>query len=169
MNYFLLIEGKEYGPTTLGEIEEAVRDNTITPAARVRSEKEAHWRAVRELLPHLALQGSEGAKSGASVAETFPESKVAERLPTATPSEYLREIRRHSCYRMLRAVVNLSFALMVISIIAGAIVTHEGRMLYAITGAILALVLLLAAREAALLIIDIADALLHRHSRQQRP
>lgn len=108
-----------------------------------------------------------------------PERKVPESvMQQPKPIEnHLAYIRENSCYKVLRGLINICFVLALIVIGLSIVFTwlfyllSEGslnliQIIAATCLTILSSVLLIAARQCAFLLIDIADTLLHEHSKQ---
>lgn len=83
----------------------------------------------------------------------------------------LRQIRSGSCYSTLRAIINVAFFFGLLAVLGGAGcaigVFGQGRdvLLYALAAAFVGISLLVAARQALTLLVDIADTLIATHAR----
>jgi hypothetical protein len=115
-----------------------------------------------------------------SPAKPSPQPKF--NAPAAVPilsqtEKHLALIRKKSCYPQLRFIINVCFLLLLIAIGISALILvgaasdqDEGvllvkRILFILGCASLAVALLIAIRQSALLMIDIADTLLHEHAK----
>ena len=118
--------------------------------------------------------------------ETEPSAKAlvsAMPLPVAPDSIIRHRVRNHlalvranTCYRVLRGLIDVVFGLAVF-LVGGCLLEYLGIMsrehdenwiLYTVgwsISGILVIVILIAARQSALLLIDIADTLLYEHSK----
>jgi len=94
---------------------------------------------------------------------------------------HLTFIRANSCYRMLRSLIDVCFVLCLIVVIGAIVMSFVG--MFAIGGGgipvfgalsagvmsifvgLLAIAILIAARQSVLILIDISDSLLHEHSK----
>ena len=96
--------------------------------------------------------------------------------PTATPSttanasqqaakEYLAHIRKNTCYHTLRTIIDVSVVLSFIAILCGIPIGWSANVLLLIGTLLGSIVILIAVRQSAYLLIDIADALLHDQSK----
>jgi hypothetical protein len=186
MQYFLNISGRAEGPFELDEIRDSLNAREIEPDTMVSpADGSNRWTPLSSLLglspagesatpapPPLPL-APPPATASAQAPET-PETPATSVLP---PREYLRQIRANSCYGLLRAVIDVVFVLLLIGSalgLAGAIGGSfaglaRGNNAIVIGGAIasfcVSIVVLVTLRQATQLIIDIADTLLHHHSR----
>jgi hypothetical protein len=101
-------------------------------------------------------------------------SVVPVSLPLRPVKEYLKTLRANSCYAALRTIINVSFGLCVIGCLlagVGTIVsepTLTTEQMVAIPATLLAILLLVAARQAVFVVIDIADALIHEANKNFR-
>jgi hypothetical protein len=80
--------------------------------------------------------------------------------------EYLKKLRENSCYGALRTLIDVSFLLCVIGclltgVTMGLMDSGTGGRVMAVSITVLGTVLLIAFRQAAFVVIDIADALIH--------
>ena len=87
--------------------------------------------------------------------------------------KHLNFVRENSCYPQLRFIINICFLLALVgggiyaAIIALALIRNENYfpLIYFCLGVALAAVLLIAIRQSSLLLIDVADTLLHEHAK----
>ena len=107
-------------------------------------------------------------------------SVVAIAIPGSPVKEYLKKLRENSCYGALRTIINVSFGLCVMGcLLAGVslIMTPPtltgaeffGAPIFVMSVLFLGIVLLIAFRQAAFVVIDIADALLHEGNKTFNP
>lgn len=163
MNYYLWIAGKEHGPYTPDQIKEAVLEGTVTVQQTARRADSHDWVPLGTIAEVPAPPGEAVAANPEVV------------LPVQTKrdvKEYLEHIRDNSCYGVLRSIIEVFAALAIVaSILAiGVGVFHfvrkEFPMSYYWLGAgIGGFILIIGLRQWFLLLIDIADTLLHEHSK----
>ena len=99
-------------------------------------------------------------------------SVVAVSIPARSVKAYLKILRANSCYGTLRAFVNVSFCLCVLGCFltgVAAIVAEPPLLatspILAVPATLLAILLLIAGRQAVFVVIDIADALIQEGNR----
>lgn len=87
-----------------------------------------------------------------------------------TVRQYVKALRLQSNYKTLRGCINVCFSLCLVLVLASAVgsfIVPDSNILIAGAASVFAVVLiglLIAFRQAAFLLIDIADTLLHHHS-----
>jgi hypothetical protein len=169
MNYILWISGQEHGPYTLEQIQQSIDDGGITPQQTARIEDGVDWKPIQQIarLKHPTPKKPEPKLTMASAAPTT--TAGANNSSRKCVTAYLSFIRANTCYGVLRTIIEISFVFSLIAALGYTLVAGIGSLggngiLAAFTG-LLVIFLLVAARQSALLLIDIADTLLHEHSK----
>ena len=112
------------------------------------------------------------------MAYLFPTAEPKETKAAAeTTTAYLRRVREGSCYGALRAIINLSTWCSILAIVGAwgffsipGLMKGDSRPATLAAGvAFLAMVLVAASRQSALLLIDIADTLIEAHREKPTP
>jgi rRNA maturation protein Nop10 len=103
-------------------------------------------------------------------------TKTGKSAKGAAAKEHLKLIRSESCYPHLRTIINVCFALLVIGVCIYAVIILWIPLSFGnwsaaalticgvVVGSIIAVIVLIALRQSALLLIDIADTLLNEHA-----
>lgn len=166
MNYYLWIAGKEHGPYSLDQVKEAVIEGTVTVQQTARRGDSNDWVPLGTIIEFVPEPGE------AAVVTSDSSEPVA--APKWNVKDYLAYIRDNSCYGVLRSIIEVCTALALIaaifSIIGGALFLIKQEIasgLYAVGSGVAGLIVIAGIRQAALLLIDIADTLLHHHSKTQ--
>ena len=169
MNYYLWISGQEHGPHTLEQIQQSIDDGDINTLQTARTEDSSDWKPLHQI---ARLKHPTPKRQPAK--QTMPGATQTTAIHSAPASgkrvkEHLNYIRSITCYKTLRTVIECSF---VICLLAAALstvfsVVNQQGIATAFLG-ILGMILLVAIRQSALLIIDIADTLLHEHAKDKK-
>ena len=162
MNYYLWMSGEEHGPYSLDQIQKSIDDGDINPQQTARTEDSADWKPLHQIarlkLPTPKKPEPKPAQQPALAAQN----------PKAVAS-HLADIRRNSCYKVLRSVIEISFVLGLIGVGFSAVYTlitgRASERIFAGGLGILGIILLTAAYQSALVLIDIADTLLNEHAK----
>jgi hypothetical protein len=167
MNYYLWIAGKEHGPYTLEQVKEAVLEGTVTIHQTARREDSHDWVPLGTLVefpPEPA--GNAAMELGLPVSPALSKRDV---------KDYLDHIRDNSCYGVLRSIIEVCAALAIVAAILAIgtgvfhLINREMALgLYCVGAGVGGLILVIGIRQSAFLLIDIADTLLHEHSRGHR-
>jgi hypothetical protein len=171
MNYYLWINGKEQGPYTLEQIQQALDRGDITPQQTARTDESANWEPLEQI---AALQGRVPKQASVPIAP----AAVAQDSTRQRVRGYLALVRANSCYPALRGLIEVCFGLSIVCVVGGVLMFWYGDVIVgggfsaartiALLGiAVLLVVGLVAARQSAFLLIDIADTLLHEHSKNR--
>ena len=180
MKYYLWVAHQEQGPYTIEQIRAAVDDGTINNRQTARTEDSADWKPLADI---ATLNPPKKQRAAPQAPHFLPPSPSPSPLPTVTATTqslnplkaYLAYIRKNTCYGVLRSIIEISFALSLIAVIgyvlvagiASLAVEHGGYGILALFSGVLGVILLIAARQSALLLIDIADTLIHEHSKNK--
>jgi hypothetical protein len=164
MNYYLWTAGKEHGPYTLEQIKEALIEGTITIQQTARRADSHDWVALGTIIELPSTAVIPGPDK--------PEAAPPPARPRKDVKEYLEHVRENSCYGVLRSIIEVVTALTVVAAvfaIAGGVfylIKREMAFgLYGVGTGVGSIILIIGARQGALLLIDIADTLLHHHSK----
>jgi hypothetical protein len=110
-----------------------------------------------------------GRTKAAPVPSHAPSSRLADKIRVAT---HLEMIRKNTCYGALRSIINICYAILILGVVvtAGSGVFSMYQKEYsvgfaAIAASIISWILCTAARQAAFLLVDIADTLIFDHSK----
>lgn len=181
MQYFLNISGRAEGPFEIDEIRDSLSAREIEPDTLISpADGSNQW------VPLAAVLGLPAAppEDAPAAPPALPNPPASVSVPGAPatfvlpPREYLRQVRASSCYGVLRGVIDIAFVLLLIGAVLGLIGAITGSFVglargneaVMIGGGIasfcITLVLLITLRQAAQLVIDIADTLLNHHARQ---
>jgi hypothetical protein len=162
MNYYLWTAGKEHGPYTLEQVKEAVLEGTVTIQQTARRADSHDWVSLGTIVDLPQPPG----ETALVIPETLP-------MPTKRDvKEYLEHIRDNSCYGVLRSIIEVFTAVAIVAALFAIgigifhLVGRETEMgLYCLGYGIGGFILIIGIRQSALLLIDIADTLLHEHSK----
>lgn len=167
MNYYIWIAGKEHGPYTLEQVKEAVLEGTVTIQQTARRADSHDW------VPLGSIVELPSESADATLVE--PTLAVPVGPTREDVKDYLGHIRENSCYGVLRGIIELFAALIMVAAVLAIgvgifhLVQKQIAMgLYEIGSGIVSLILIIGLRQSALLLIDIADTLLHEHSKGWR-
>ena len=170
MNYYLWISGHEHGPYSLEEIQQSIDDGDINPRQTARTESCADWKPLQQIARLKLPTPQKSATAQPTPSSSQPKiTQEQKRVET-----HLATIRKHTCYGVLRSIIEISFVVSLIAVGLALVSGIEslgnnraGMRIAFLFGAALAAILLVAARQSALLLIDIADTLLHEHSKDR--
>jgi hypothetical protein len=103
----------------------------------------------------------------------YPHHPTSSRLPDKIRvATHLEMIRSNTCYGALRSIINICYAILIlgviVTVVGGALALYNKEYatgFAAIAASIISWVLSTAARQAAFLLVDIADTLLFDHSK----
>jgi hypothetical protein len=184
--YFINIAGEAKGPYEFSEIQTSLAEGEIDLETEIcPADGEYRWMTVGALLNPPAARDEAGYPKpppfpSGPAAAVPPLVAVAE-APVATvpPREYVRFVRGTTCYGFLRGAVDFVFAMLILGTVAGAVAgialpyLKNGRIepisaIGTAIGFVVSVVLWIAARNAAQMLIDIADTLVHDHARKYR-
>jgi hypothetical protein len=162
MNYYLWIAGKEHGPYTIVQVREAVLEGTITAQQTARREDSNDWVPLGSIME---------VPNSSAAPDLNPPISVKMNKPSV--KDHLRYIRENSCYQVLRSIIEICIALVILAAAigglgGGALLLRDGKTeagLIQIAAGIGILILAIGLRQSALLLIDVADSLLHEHSK----
>ena len=126
-------------------------------------------------------EGQWSSLSDFSAASSTPEESLASGITTSTTSEqspeaFLGAVRARSCYSTLRSMISVFSKLSIIGILALAgfyvvLGSQTGNALPLIVGAVIGILgcfLVIASKQASLLLVDIADTLIEQNRRKKR-
>lgn len=173
MNYYLWIDGQEQGPYTLEHIQESVTRGDIAPNATARTETATNWDVLRNIAPLILKAEATQVPAPAAV----PSAGGGDRQQVRA---HLASVRANSCYPVLRSLIEVCFVLALICVVLGCIGAVRGSLaevqdkaiailctVAAIVAGILLALALVAVRQSAFLLIDIADTLLYDHAKSR--
>jgi hypothetical protein len=179
MAYFINISGEPKGPYDLSEIRDSIEEGEIDGDTLIcPTEGETSWVPIAELLgdevPVSRLPPPSPPAPAAAVEQPAAEADEDAAEPV-TAHEYLRYVRANTCYSGLRAMVEVIFSLVLLTGLVGAGVfaalpyltsNRVDLVQIGLAAAAFAALVVLAipARMVAHLVIDLADARLHRQS-----
>jgi hypothetical protein len=187
MTYFLLIEGTEYGPYTREQIVEGLIEGTILKDQAARLEGFPNWLPLSDILeiPNAPQPPSEPIYKTVTkpAVVTAPMTQrhvpVQQHHPTSSrlPDKirvgtHLEMIRTNTCYGALRSIINICYAILILGGVVfaagGVVLMYQQDYSAGFTGiaaSIILWILSTAARQAAFLLVDIADTLIFDHSK----
>ena len=181
MQYDLLIAGKAEGPFDETEVVKAYEEGDIDETAQIRPETGGNWMPLGTVLTT--------SDNGLAIATASPNARrtTASGQPGALSAKsYLKQLRERSCYGVLRTTIDITAVLTLVGIVLwwlvpiASLVSHRRLWMMdpansAFLSAILILVntllsalsvvVVIALRQAAFVLIDISDTLLHEHAR----
>ena len=189
MKIFIAAGETTLGPYTVDEVRESLREGTIQPDGLGCIEGESEWLPLSEILKAIAARPMPGVVEKPS--HPIPKKPPTSQKPNIPPKrtipqqftseiEHLWAIRQRTCYPALRFVVNFAFILSLaicvffLFTIAGgesgsgaftkSVMDRLAMMVWPIFGVLVCI----ASRQAALLLIDIADTLIFDSNHKQR-
>ena len=112
-------------------------------------------------------------RDGAKPAEAFETQKqlpkvVATRSGEQTPQEFLAVVRARTCYSSLRNLIDLYSLLSVIVMLIVGLLLVSSQIMIGVVVIVMGCFLVIAGRQSALLLIDIADTLIEQNRKKNR-
>lgn len=168
MNYFLWISGHEHGPYSLAEIQQSIDNGEINALQTAREEDSSDWKPLHQIarLKHPTPQKPQAKETMAPVALT--PSTGADAATRKRVSGHLSFIRANTCYGALRNMIEICAGAGVVAVGLYSIALGWDRRSLIPAVGFLWLLPVLAARQAAFLLVDIADTLLIEHSTNRK-
>ena len=171
MKYYVWNQNQEQGPYTLEELRTSVNDGTLNRDQPARQEDSTEWNLLREIVNQVPQRSPQIPTRPAKAATPQRQAQAEEPKTASAVHAHLAHIRKNSCYGVLRFIIEITFGLSLIGTIifffVTLIQTSEGNGVATLSIAfagVLAVTFLVAARQSALLLIDIADTLLHKNA-----
>ena len=150
MKYYLLQNGKEYGPYARQDIVESIKDGGIPLETQIREESQAEWQSVCILLPP----------------KPQPDAPVVEkiRVPAITMAlsakAHLKQVRSQGAYGGLRGFITVLTFVVVIASLVVSIWAAVDQDWIRTAGWAIPVMVFPALRAGVFVFIDIADILL---------
>lgn len=191
MKIFIAAGETTLGPYTVDEVRESLRDGEIQPDGLGCIEGGSEWQPLSAILKAIAARPMPGVVEKPS--HPIPQKPPTSQKPNIPPKrtipqqftseiEHLAAIRKTTCYPALRFVVNIAFVLSLgicvlsIYIIAstnpisvhGSGTSFRLEQLMMMVWPLFGMLVCIASRQAALLVIDIADTLIFDSSHKKR-
>jgi hypothetical protein len=175
MNYYYTTPDNEIsGPHNLGALKNLLASGVITQETPVCEEGTEEWKSLSEILRRFQSIQRFQTKQQQEMRQPHAAPQPRQRARIfLTEEQHLADIRSRSCYKMLRSVINISagvvFAAIIIFILYVATRDSERFLpkLILMGYGLGLIVLTIAARQSALLLVDIADTLLFEHNRNR--
>lgn len=188
MKIFIAVGEETLGPYTVEDIQQSILDGDIAPDDLGYREGESEWIPISEI---LAKEPNSASAKAARNAPTKPQqtkpqppvrsTKLKVVNITVSEKDHLKNVRQTTCYPELRGVINvitiiamiLLLVLIIISMFPDAF--NEGRAtspsplkrLFDVLPLGLGMIVAIAGRQSAFLLIDIADVLISDSARNK--
>jgi len=181
MNYYYS-EGNAapQGPYSKAELIEFYNEGVITAECLICPEGSQSWYSISTILsPEVGESRTAPASYPMQTRMTLPAPNVpvksTQRVVNGHAArEYLKKVRADSCYSTLRSVITILAALSLLSLFGSVILIALGAnqeglgggapILVAVAAAVLGSILIIASRQAALVLIDLADTQIEKNS-----
>ena len=175
MNYYITTHDNEIsGPHDLNALKNLLASGNITQETPVCVEGTEEWKSLSEILRRFQVIQRFQAKQQQEMRQPHAAPQPQQRARILlTEEQHLADIRSRSCYKALRLVINVSAGVIFAAIIAFIlyVATRETERLQpkliGIGYALVLLIVTIAGRQSALLLVDIADTLLFEHNRNR--
>jgi hypothetical protein len=173
MKYYVWNQNQEQGPYTLEELRTSVNDGTLNREQPARQEDSTEWNLLREIVNQVPQRSQQSPTQPTKTATPQGQAQAEDPKSASAVHAHLAHIRQNSCYGVLRAIIEVTFWLSLLGTIVPSFIIFVNFMtapeggdyaFYTIFVGSLISILLVAARQSALLLIDIADTLLHKNA-----